>query len=103
MKDRKGLNSHVRKLKEIMLLLLISPIITKETIEPEQAPNRQAMRQKASNALKRAREVMINKYEKTKKIKVAEYKYGDHVPLFVPRNIRHATDRRGLACIVINK
>ena len=60
--------------EEIMLLLLISPTITKETIEPEQAPNRQAMRQKASNALKRAREVMINKYEKTKKIKVAEYK-----------------------------
>ena len=103
MKDQKGLNSHVRKLKEIMMLLLISPTITKETIEPEQAPNRQAMRQKASNALKQAREVMTNKYEKTKKIKVAEYKDGGHVPLFVPRNICHATDRRVLVCIAINK
>ena len=66
-------------------------------------PNRQAIRQKTSNALKQAREVMMNKYEKTKKIKVAEYKQGDNVSLFVPRNIRHETDRRRLACIVINK
>ena len=41
----------------------------KETIEPEQAPNRQAMRQKSSNALKQAREVMTNKYEKNEKNK----------------------------------
>ena len=69
MKDQKRLNSHVRKLKEIMMLLLVSPTITKETIEPEQAPNRQAMRQKSSNALKQAREVMTNKYEKNEKNK----------------------------------
>ena len=42
-------------------------------------PNRQAIRLKTSNALKPAREVMMNKYEKTKKINVAEYKQGDHV------------------------
>ena len=45
----------------------------------------------------------MNKYEKTKKMNVAEYKQGDHVSLFVPRNIHHAIDRRRLACIVINK
>ena len=37
MKDRQGLNIHVRKSKEIMMLLLISPTIIKETIHPEQA------------------------------------------------------------------
>ena len=57
-------------------------------------PNRQAIRQRTSNALKRAREVMMNKYEKTKKIKVEEHKQGDHVSLFVPKNIRHSTGRR---------
>ena len=51
------------------MLLLVSPTITNETIEPEQAPNRQAMRQKSSNALKQAREVMTNKYEKNEKNK----------------------------------
>ena len=66
-------------------------------------PNRQAIRLKTSNALKPAREVMMNKYEKTKKINVAEYKLGDHVLLFVPKNIHRATGRRRLACIVINK
>ena len=32
-------------------------------------PNRQAIRQKTSNALKRSREVMMNKYEKKKETK----------------------------------
>ena len=37
MKDQRRFNSHVSKLKEITMLLLISPTITKETIQPEQA------------------------------------------------------------------
>ena len=36
-------------------------------------------------------------------MKVAEFEEGDHVSVFIPKAIQHATDLRRLPCVILKK
>ena len=46
---------------------------------------------------------MSDKYFSTKRIKVVEFREGDHVSVAIPRAIRHSNDLRRLLFVVLNR
>ena len=61
------------------------------------------MRTKTMEKLEKNQDYMIGKYQKGKRIKVADFQIGENVSLLIPKGDRHHSDLKRLPCTIIDK
>ena len=67
------------------------------------SPKRENIRAEVCEANERNAEYMTKKYNKGKRVKVAEFRDGEHVTLKISSKMRHVSDQSHLPCVIVDK